>query len=312
MKTPRMLNNHPIKQLIHSTVRILCTSNSGKISSGTGYVFLFCEKTNGDSIPCIVTNKHVVKNAKRGSFNLTLKNTDGTPNLGSHESVTVENIEQYSIPHPDPAIDLVAFPIAPILNHAKRNDKDYYLVPLTNKLIASHEFLNSISPMEEIVMIGYPNGIWDEAHNLPIIRKGITATHPKLRMNNKPEFLIDAACFPGSSGSPVFLANIGGFLDHEGNFCVGNRIRLLGTLYAGPQHTTEGEIIIIDVPTDTKPIAIGTIPNNLGYVIQASELFKLEAVIDEKLNSINTSTSRNADCPCGSGKRYKHCCGTTQ
>ncbi len=44
-------------------------------------------------------------------------------------------------------------------------------------------------------MIGYPNGIWDEANNMPIIRRGITATHPNFNYNGKPEFMIDAACF---------------------------------------------------------------------------------------------------------------------
>ena len=29
----------------------------------------------------------------------------------------------------------------------------------------------------------------------------------------------------------------------------------------------------------------------------------------EKLHSHDTPISRNAPCPCGSGKKYKHCCG---
>jgi hypothetical protein len=29
-------------------------------------------------------------------------------------------------------------------------------------------------------MIGYPNGIWDAKNNLPVIRKGITATHANI------------------------------------------------------------------------------------------------------------------------------------
>lgn len=52
-------------------------------------------------------------------------------------------------------------------------------------------------------MVGYPDGIWDEFNNQPIVRRGITATHPKNDFNGKGEFLIDAVCFPGSSGSPV-------------------------------------------------------------------------------------------------------------
>lgn len=262
---------HPITQLVHSTVRIECADAKGEKSSGSGYIFLFCE-AEGRSFPCVVTNKHVVQGAIHGTFHLTLKNEDGTPELGKHEAVVLRNLARYCIPHPEPAIDLVAFPIGPILNSGTKDGRSYHFVPIGRANVASKALLDSLPPMEEIVMIGYPNGLWDELHNLPIIRKGITATHPGLRLNGKAEFLIDAACFPGSSGSPVFLANIGSYVSPEGALCAGSRISLLGTLYAGPQHTTTGEIVIVDVPTDTKQIALGTIPNNLGYVIHASEL----------------------------------------
>ncbi|MEB6633430.1 SEC-C metal-binding domain-containing protein [Kluyvera cryocrescens] len=298
---------HPITQLVHSTVRIECTDSQNRTSSGTGYIFMFCE-TEGTAFPCVVTNKHVTEGAIRGVFHLTLKNEDGTPALGTHEAVVLNELDKHCILHPSTAIDLVAFPIGPILNNASKDGRAYYFVPLSKQMLASNELLESLPPMEEIVMIGYPNGLWDKLHNLPIIRKGITATHPKLKLNGKPEFLIDAACFPGSSGSPVFLANIGSFVSPDGSLCAGTRVALLGTLYAGPQHTTSGEIIVVDVPTDTKQISIGSIPNNLGYVIQASELLILEDAVKEALQPV-PKVPRNALCPCGSGKRFKRCCG---
>lgn len=298
---------HPITQLVHSTVRIECTDSQNRTSSGSGYIFMFCE-ADGKAFPCVVTNKHVVEGAIRGVFHLTLKNEDGTPKLGKHEAVVLNDLSKYCIPHPTATIDLVAFPIDPILNSASKDGRAYHFVPLGKEALASNDLLESLPPMEEIVMIGYPNGLWDQLHNLPIIRKGITATHPKLKLNGKPEFLIDAACFPGSSGSPVFLANIGSYVSPDGALCAGSRVALLGTLYAGPQHTTTGEIVVVDVPTDTKPIAVGRIPNNLGYVIQASELLVLEEAVRKALQPA-PAVRRNARCPCGSGKRYKECCG---
>lgn len=298
---------HPITLLVHSTVRIECTDSLGRSSSGSGYIFLFCE-ADGSAFPCVVTNRHVVEGAIRGVFHLTLKNEDGSPNLGKHEAVVLNEIGKHCIHHPVSTIDLVALPIGPILNNASKDGRAYYFIPLSKANVASTDLLESLPPMEEIVMIGYPNGLWDELHNLPIIRKGITATHPKLKLNGNPEFLIDAACFPGSSGSPVFLANIGSYVSSNGALCAGNRIALLGTLYAGPQHTTTGEIIVVDVPTDTKPIAVGSIPNNLGYVIQASELLILEAAVKKALQPA-PFVSRLARCSCGSGKRYRDCCG---
>lgn len=268
---------NPIELLIHSTVRIECEMESAH-SSGTGYFFAFNE-IDGRHIPCIVTNKHVVQGAKRGRFHLTRQGADGGVSLGEYVTFAFDNFEQMWISHPDREIDLAIFPIGDILNCAKDRGESLYFVPLGKAITASPELLDSLPTMEEIIMIGYPNGIWDEKHNLPVIRRGITATHPKLSYNGKQEFLIDAACFPGSSGSPVFLANIGSYLNSKGSLCVGSRIALLGTLYAGPQHTATGEVVVVQVPTDTRALSISSIPNNLGLVIHASKLFEFEAVL---------------------------------
>lgn len=275
----------PIEVLIHSTVRIECETETGR-GSGSGYFFAFLEKEN-QHLPCIVTNKHVVAGAKRGIFHLTRQATDGTPKLGDYATFSFDNFEQMWIGHPDPSIDLAVCPIGPILNRAEDRGESLHLVPLGRSMIASSELLNSLPSMEEIIMIGYPNGIWDAKHNLPIIRRGITATHPKLPYNGKPEFLIDAACFPGSSGSPVLLANIGSFVDSTGALCAGSRVALLGTLYAGPQHTATGEVVVVQVPTDTKALAVSTIPNNLGLVIHASKVLDFEVILENMFQRNN-------------------------
>ncbi|OAJ33340.1 hypothetical protein A0O36_02469 [Piscirickettsiaceae bacterium NZ-RLO1] len=194
---------HPVELLIHSTTRIMSETSTGLISTGTGYYFNFAAD-GGNSIPCIVTNKHVVHGAVKGKFCLNKKNSDGSIDLGGHISLEFSNFESRWVKHPDANIDLAVFPIGPILHQAGRQNIVVHYTPLGERNIADANLLNTLPTMEDIIMIGYPNGIWDEKHNLPIIRRGITATHPKLPYNGKPEFLIDAACFPGSSGSPVF------------------------------------------------------------------------------------------------------------
>ena len=37
---------------------------------------------------------------------------------------------------------------------------------------------SELSAVEEILMIGYPNGLWDAVNNYPLIRRGVTASHP--------------------------------------------------------------------------------------------------------------------------------------
>jgi hypothetical protein len=267
----------PIDQLIHSTVRIECQTAHG-VSCGTGYFFDFLTEGEG-SVPCIVTNKHVIEGAQIGAFHMTIKDKDGNPDINNHIPISFDNFERRCIQHPDPNVDLAIFPINPILQEAHQKGIHFYYVTLTADIVAKESFLENISTMEDIIMIGYPNGIWDAKHNLPIVRKGITATHPKLSLNGKPEFMIDAACFPGSSGSPVFLANIGSYMGKDGSVCIGNRISLLGTMYAGPQHSITGEIRVVEVPTKTQALSSSLIPNNLGLVIHGNKLLDFEDIL---------------------------------
>ncbi|SIR15218.1 Trypsin-like peptidase domain-containing protein [Alkalispirochaeta americana] len=274
-------HKHPIEQLIHSTARIECLTPDG-VSSGSGFFYAFL-RTEEKHVPCIVTNKHVVDGATEGKIHLTTADDKGNPELGNHIEIRLGDFSKMWVGHPDKNIDLAAIPIAPLLHEAEERKVRFFYVMLDETLIADQKLLSSLPAMEEIIMIGYPNGIWDAEHNLPVIRKGITATHPRLPLNGKPEFLIDAACFPGSSGSPVFLANIGSFVNPEGALCAGNRIALLGILYAGPQHTAEGEIEVVEIPTASKPISRFRIPNNLGLVIEASQLQAFDSVFQEKM-----------------------------
>jgi hypothetical protein len=169
-------------------------------------------------------------------------------------------------------------PIAPLLRAAEAEARKLFYMALNKPLIPTDEEFKDMVLMEEVTMVGYPNGIWDEVNNMPVFRRGITATHPNLDWNGKPEFLIDAACFPGSSGSPVFLFNQLGYATKTKGMLIGpSRVKLLGVLYAGPQYTVTGEIKVVDVPTRNVPVSISAIPNNLGVVIRATKLQGFES-----------------------------------
>lgn len=269
-----------MEQLTHSTVRIETSLHSGGISTGTGFYMNFLQKEDS-AVPVIVTNKHVVANANTGRFHVTLATEEGWPDTGKHQQFEFTNFEKQCIKHPDPDIDLAAFLIGPLLNKVQQQGGKLFYIPLRTDLIPKDEERETFSSMEDIVMIGYPNGIWDAKNNLPVIRKGITATHANVPLNGKPEFLTDIASFPGSSGSPVFLANIGGYMDNKGNTYMGShRIRLLGVHYAGAMHTASGEIKIVTAPTSNVPVAITQIPNNIGVAINSKEILGLEKEVE--------------------------------
>lgn len=268
------------EQLAYSTVRI--ATNTG---TGTGFFYRFAVQESVMHVPAIVTNKHVIEGASQGSFLLTIADDDGNPDITNHFTCQFENFESQWIPHPDKDIDLCAMPIAPVLNAMQDQNKKPFYIPVGNEIVPSKNFLKDLRLVEDILMVGYPNGLWDQTNNMPLFRKGITSSHPGLDWNGRKEMLIDAACFPGSSGSPVFLFNEGSYVDKQGNTNMGGtRIKLLGILYAGPQHTAEGSIEIVTVPTIDKPLAITGIPNNIGIVIKAEKLSELDNIFIKKLS----------------------------
>ena len=271
------MNLSPAEQLAHSTVRIECRLQNGQVSTGTGFFFSL-NRDKERHVPVIITNKHVVQGSVTGHFVMTKVQSDGSPAIGSTHRFGLEQFEASWRPHPDSDIDLCAMPLAPLFKMAEQEDHAFFFAPLDIELIPTKADIEKMVGLEAVTMVGYPNGIWDEVNNLPVFRRGVLATDYSKDWNGKKEFLIDAACFPGSSGSPVMLFDIGGFQDREGMKVGASRVKLLGVLYAGPQHTIEGDVQVVTVPTQQRAVSIAGVPNNLGICIKSQAIRDFEAV----------------------------------
>lgn len=212
-------------QIIFTTLPIWIDKKNGSKAVGTGF-FYGKKVDNNTSIPFIVTNAHVVENAKNGLISLIKRNGE-KPVLS--DKIIVEVPGEMLTKYIDKENDLAIFPIGPIINQLSQNKINIFFRSIDQSLIPNRDIINNLSAVEEITFIGYPSGLYDRKNNIPIVRKGITATPLWNDFNGKKIFLIDAGVYPGSSGSPVFIINIGSY-SHSGGITIGNRIFFLGVI----------------------------------------------------------------------------------
>ena len=266
--------------LIHSTIRIEAYLPNNIISTGTGFFFTFFED-DPYKVPTIITNKHVIEGANKILLRFSIQESG---KFIEKEIFTFELNGFATIPHPDPEVDLCLIPIAELHNKFNAPNRNLYYTTLTKKEIIRDDYMfENISNIEDITVVGYPDGIWDDVNNLPIVRQGITATSLKYDFSGKAEFLIDSAIFGGSSGSPVFIFNQGSY-SIKNNLYAGGRLMLVGIVYAVALHTVNGKVKIVQAPTSQKQIVSETnIPNNLGVVIKARKILDFESILKKML-----------------------------
>ena len=270
------------EQLTYNTVFIeMQDENKAVIGSATGFIFGFCKCKKG-TIPCLVTNRHVLGNCAFVRLPFTQGIDQNTPVMGEFVEIVADC--KGTIFHPDVSIDLAVLPIFSAVHFSQKLGSQMFFRQFTTDEIPSEEEWHNLTAIENVFMAGYPQGFYDEVNNQPIVRSGITATHPALDFNGRPEFLVDMPCFKGCSGSPIFSYDDGIIVDKRNQrVAVGSRIRLLGIQRAVPLAQVIGDLSI--VPTaDTKIAPSVPLYLNLGYVIKSTELLAFDELVKTRLN----------------------------
>lgn len=257
--------------LSYSTTRIDCILENGSSSTGTGF-FLYLNDFEKEEEPrvALITNRHVIENAVSGF--LTITKLDGENILNTeHLELPFSNFQSFWLHHPDESIDLCMLNFKLIEQFLNYKREQLFYCPIPINFIPSDTIKEQFDAVEDVLMIGYPDGIWDSYNNKPIFRKGITATDIKINYEGRNEFLIDMAVFGGSSGSPIFVHHKEVFIDENG-FQNKSSLFLVGILYEGFEKITDGEVKIIEVPQQKKAISQTTVSVNLGIVVKSQEL----------------------------------------
>ena len=215
------------EQILYTTLRVECLDKNGNLFSiGTG--FLLQRPVAENKIKMyLVSNKHVLCGADSIAISFT-KMKNGEAEIGNVVRVPITKIQGNIVSHKDPDVDIAILECTGLF--LLLPDQLYFKAVSYDMLATFEE--PELSVAENVYFIGYPDNRFDEKNNLPLIRTGMIASHPKYDYNGKPIFIIDAQVFPGSSGSPVYID-----LTYEnmknGQIVIGKRnLKLLGIVSA--------------------------------------------------------------------------------
>lgn len=268
-----------LERLCYITTRIETIKTNGENKVATG--FFVRMNIEGKDIIYLVTNRHVAENTKTITIHINRADNEGNPILGECINIEIENAQKVCILHPNPMVDLALFKTEEVLKEAQKICPQIALQVLTeSSFMKSNQ--KELDAVEDIIMVGYPKGLWDKTNNRPLFRKGITATDPKTNYNGQKRFLIDCGCIYGSSGSPVLIYNKGIHADKFGNrVTLGeSSLTLLGIFSELHTHIEHVVFENIDGKSITKEI---NIPINIGYVEKVENLLDFKVILRQQI-----------------------------
>ena len=262
------------EKLLYCTIRLETLNGD----SGTGFFFEF--EINNQIVPVIITNKHVIHDNPDEEIKFFLHTAKEFGILDDEKLAFQFKTKWYF----HETKDLCFCFIAPLFHSIREKlNKEVFYSSLRENLIWENSKLEELNAIEEVVMVGYPKGLWDKKNNLPLFRKGITSSHPAIDFNDEGLGVVDMACFPGSSGSPIFLLNENGYFTKKGYVLGSGRIIFLGILFSGPIINSKGDLIIEEIPTQQKISSITPFMINLGYYIKSREILSFKEMINKIL-----------------------------
>ena len=261
---------------MYTPVRIETRYPGGATGAGTSFVFRD-KSSHPDHQLFLVSNKHVVEGATDAIMYFTERDDSGQPKLGEPFFLRNDMFDIQWHGHPDSEVDVCVMPLSWQLSMMQRAGKAAFLNAISEDDVADLDILRNLDVTSPVLFVGFPNGMYDEKHYLPIFRRGYVATAPDLDFNGAPIFLIDASVFPGSSGSPVFTV---------GDSLIGGTpaLKLLGIIAAVYTQPAEGRISWRPTPANQIPVP------SIDQMIDLGIVFKSRC-IQETIDSFHETHS---------------------
>lgn len=189
----------------------------------------------------LVTNRHVAlpRSGERevlpSRLTFYLRRLDGSKLAWYPVEIRQDELKKRLLLHGNTKVDIALIEVSDLLTEASETQTGL----LHWRAVDREHFagLNRIDVevADDVVVIGYPRGFYDEANLFPIVKAGIIASKWGANFNGEPKFLVDAKLFPGSSGSLV-ISKPRDFVIDEGQIfsAKSKRYAFLGILSAAP------------------------------------------------------------------------------
>lgn len=243
-----------INEILAVVALILQIQNGQEVGTATGFFYIKNE------VVYLVTNRHVVldesKKIKPEILRVKLHTNpaDISKNVDLDIPLYINGVTKWHV-HNDYARRLIDIAVVEI--DPKKLKTGYFFKALSASNFLPKKYV--IQPGEDVMVIGFPRGLSDSKHNLPLVRNAMISSAYGIDFQGSPFFLVDANLHPGMSGSPVITKPKNAWPDDKGNidFLTGSPMYFLGV------HSATLGIIL---PTGEEPLGLGTVW--YGYLIE--------------------------------------------
>jgi hypothetical protein len=182
------------------------------VTQATGFFYV-----HGETV-YLVTNRHVVLDEKKKwrAEGLRLRlHTDRSDFKKSADFDIPLYVNGKPRWHQHPDYEKRPIDIAVVELDQQRITKDFFIKGISLSAFLPADFV--IGAGEDVMIMGFPRGVADDLHNLPIIRNASVASAYGVDFRGMPFFLVDANLHKGMSGSPVMTKARNTWTDKKGN-----------------------------------------------------------------------------------------------
>ncbi len=268
-----MTGDDTAAKLLGTTARLESRGVAGECR-GTGFVYEV-RIDGGGTRTFLVANKHQFEAASAElCLRLVPRGFDGLPSWGQELTFELTHPGPRWFAHPAD-LDIAVMPLEPVVAEPGS------LLAVSADVALSSAQEHAAAAVESILTVGYPNGLYDPVNLTPISREGITATPIGLDYEGLPAFCIDAATFPGSSGSPVFRLEADPHARVRFGI-LGRRVTLAGVVAALHERQAVGDVRRVDATKGFELVVRD--PMHLGIVLKARTI---DECIDVALEAVN-------------------------